>query len=38
VVLSGVDWGPAAQLAAIGASVAASFAGLMAWRQRRSHG
>ncbi len=38
MVLSGVDWGPAAQLAAIGASVAASFAGLMAWRQRRSHG
>jgi cytochrome c oxidase assembly protein subunit 15 len=37
VVLSGVDWGPTAQLAAIGASVAASFAGLMAWRQRRSH-
>lgn len=37
MVLSGVDWGPTAQLAAIGASVAASFAGLMAWRQRRSH-
>lgn len=38
MVLSGVDWGPAAQLAAIGAAVAASFAGLVAWRQRRSHG
>ncbi|MCK6425216.1 MAG: COX15/CtaA family protein [Burkholderiaceae bacterium] len=28
-----VDWGPAAQMAAIGGSLAAGFAGLMAWRQ-----
>lgn len=33
---SGVDWGPALQLAAIAALIATAFAGWTAWRQRRS--
>jgi cytochrome c oxidase assembly protein subunit 15 len=33
---SGVDWGPALQLAAIAALMAAAFAAWTAWRQRRS--
>lgn len=34
---SGVDWGPALQLAAIATLIAAAFAGWTAWRQHRSN-